>query len=70
MNKYSVLVQKLLHPAFLASLPKEDREPAVQAANTCSLADSFLRGEGPSVVPLDVLIDAEKTIERLGVERV
>jgi len=68
MNEYSVLVQRLLRPEFLASLSSEDKEAAVQAANTYSLADMFLRGECPSVVPLDVLIDAEKTVERLGVE--
>jgi hypothetical protein len=68
MNKYSVLVQKLLHPSFLAPLSEADKKEAVHAANVFSLADAFLRGERPSSVGLDVLIEAEKTVERLRVE--
>jgi hypothetical protein len=65
MDNYDVMARTLTSCGFLSSLTKEDRDAAMNAANAFVLVSDFLEGKAPSQVNLDVLIEAEKTYERL-----
>lgn len=65
MDAYAVMASSLTRPEFLSGLTKEDRDAALHVANVFHLVSDFLEGIAPSQVNLDVLIEAEKTYERL-----
>lgn len=65
MDEYAVMASSLTRFEFLAGLTKEDRDAALRVANIFRLVSEFLEGIAPSQVNLDVLIEAEKTYERL-----
>lgn len=65
MDQYSVMANNMTSLRLLMSLTQEDKAAAIQAANAFRLVSDFLEGKAPSQVTLDILIEAEKTYERL-----